>query len=69
MVNAIGAGVDVTQYIKHQDTSDTESWLIRNGWTAKSSDSRVEMARLGRADTHDLADVAPASSLVTAIRQ
>jgi methyltransferase (TIGR00027 family) len=69
MVDEIGAGVDVTQYIKHQDTSDTESWLIQNGWTAASCDSRVEMARLGRPIPTDLADVAPASSLVTAIRQ
>jgi methyltransferase (TIGR00027 family) len=69
MVDAIGAGVDVTQYIKHQDPSDTESWLIQNGWTAASRDSRVEMARLGRPIPPDLADVAPASSLVTAIRQ
>ena len=68
MVEEIGAGVDVTQYIKHQDTSDTESWLIQNGWTATSRDSRIEMARLGRPIPTDLADVAPASSLVTAIR-
>ena len=68
MTDEVGAGVDVTQYIKHQDTSDTESWLTRNGWTAESRDSRVEMARLGRPIPPDLADVAPASSLVTAIR-
>ena len=69
MVEAVGAGVDVTEYIKHQDTSDTESWLTRNGWTAGSRDSRGEMARLGRPIPTDLADVAPASSLVTAIRR
>ena len=34
-----------------------------------SRDSRVEMAHLGRPIPDDLADIAPASSLVTAIRQ
>jgi methyltransferase (TIGR00027 family) len=68
MADEIGAGVDVTQYIKHQDTRDTESWLTRNGWTTASRDSHVEMAHLGRPIPDDLADIAPASALVTAIR-
>ncbi|OBA70346.1 hypothetical protein A5641_13580 [Mycobacterium sp. 1554424.7] len=67
--DAIGAGVDVTEFIKHEDASDTEAWLNCNGWTAHSRDSRAEMARLGRPIPDDLADTAPASSLVTAARQ
>ncbi len=64
--NAIGVGLDVTTYIKHEDSTDTASWLMRHGWVVASLDSRTEMARLGRPIPTDLLDIAPVSSLVTA---
>jgi methyltransferase (TIGR00027 family) len=67
MDDAIGVEVDVTAFIKDQDASDTSAWLTNHGWRVKSLDSRHEMARLGRAIPPDLIEIAPASSLVTAI--
>jgi methyltransferase (TIGR00027 family) len=67
MDDALGIdGLDVTAFIKHEDASDTASWLTSHGWTVESLDSRNEMARLGRPIPSDLLDIAPASSLVTA---
>ena len=66
IVDALGIGVDVTAFIKHEDATDTASWLITRGWSVESLDSRAEMARLGRPVPPDLVDIAPASSLVTA---
>ena len=67
MDDAIGVEVDVTAYIKDQDASDTAAWLTNHGWSVQSLDSRDEMARLGRPIAPDLLDIAPASSLVTAV--
>jgi methyltransferase (TIGR00027 family) len=64
--DALGVGVDVTAFIKHDDATDTASWLTRHGWSVESLDSSDEMARLGRPIPPDLVDIAPASSLVTA---
>ena len=65
--DALGVDVDVTAFIKHQDASDAASWLTSHGWVTETLDSRHEMARLGRPMPADLLDVAPASSLVTAV--
>jgi hypothetical protein len=65
--NALGVDVDVTAFIKHEDTSDTASWLTSHCWVTETLDSRHEMARLGRPIPAELLDVAPASSLVTAV--
>ena len=65
--DAIGVGLDVTAYIKHEDATDTAAWLARQGWTVESLDSRTEMARLGRPIPPDLLEIAPVSSLVTAV--
>jgi methyltransferase (TIGR00027 family) len=67
MDDAIGVEVDVTVFIKDQDASDTAAWLTNHGWGVESLDSRSEMARLGRPIPPDLIEIAPASSLVTAI--
>ena len=61
-----GVGVDVTAYIKHDDATDTATWLSQHGWVVTALDSRDEMARLGRPIPPDLADVAPVSSFVSA---
>ncbi|SBS76727.1 putative S-adenosyl-L-methionine-dependent methyltransferase MAV_5150 [uncultured Mycobacterium sp.] len=66
--DALGVDVDVTAFIKDTDTSDTAAWLTQHGWSVKTLDSRDEMSRLGRPIPPDLSDIAPASSLVTAIR-
>jgi methyltransferase (TIGR00027 family) len=63
--DALGVGLDVTAFMKHEDATDTASWLNRHGWSVESLDSRDEMARLGRPIPPDLIDIAPASSLVT----
>ena len=65
--DALGVDVDVTAFIKHEDATDTASWLTAHGWVTDSLDSRIEMARLGRPISADLIDTAPASSLVTAV--
>ena len=65
--DALGVDVDVTVFIRHEDTTDTASWLTDHGWVTETLDSRSEMARLGRPIPADLIDTAPASSLVTAI--
>lgn len=64
---ALGVDVDVTAFIKHDDATDTASWLTNHGWVTETLDSRSEMARLGRPIPADLIDTAPASSLVTAV--
>lgn len=64
---ALDIDVDVTAFINDDDTSDTASWLVQHGWVVESLDSRDEMARLGRPIPPDLIDIAPASSLVTAV--
>lgn len=66
--DALGVDVDVTTFIKNHDASDTASWLSRHGWRPDSLDSRELMSRLGRPIPPDLLDIAPAISLVTAIR-
>lgn len=65
---ALGVDVDVTAFIKNHDGSDTASWLSQHGWMVDSLDSREKMSRLGRPIPPDLRDIAPTSSLVTAIR-
>jgi methyltransferase (TIGR00027 family) len=65
--DALGVDVDVTAFIKHEDASDTASWLTNHGWVTDSLDSRSEMARLGRPIPAEFIDTAPASSLVTAV--
>lgn len=65
--DALGVDVDVTAFIKHEDASDTASWLTNHGWVTDTLDSRSEMARLGRPIPAELIDTAPASSLVTAV--
>jgi methyltransferase (TIGR00027 family) len=67
--DALGVDVDVTAFIKHEDASDTASWLNDHGWVTDTLDSRSEMARLGRPVPAELIDTAPASSLVTAVLQ
>lgn len=67
--NALGVDVDVTAFIKHDDATDTASWLTKHGWATETLDSRNEMARLGRPIPAELIDTAPASSLVTAVLQ
>ncbi|CQD18069.1 methyltransferase, putative, family protein [Mycobacterium europaeum] len=66
--DALGVDTDVTAFIKDHDVSDTASWLSQHGWSVDSLDSREKMSRLGRPIPPDLRDIAPASSLVTAIR-
>ncbi|OBF10350.1 SAM-dependent methyltransferase [Mycobacterium sp. 852002-10029_SCH5224772] len=66
--DALGVDVDVTAFIRNDDASDTASWLSQHGWRVDSLDSREMMSRLGRPIPPDLRDMAPASSLVTAIR-
>jgi methyltransferase (TIGR00027 family) len=66
--DALGVDVDITAFIKDRDASDTASWLSQHGWGVDCLDSRQEMSRLGRPIPPDLSDIAPASSLVTAIR-
>ena len=63
----MGVEVDVNAYINDQDASDTAAWLTSHGWSVESLDSRNEMARLGRPIAPDLLDIAPASSLVSAV--
>jgi O-methyltransferase involved in polyketide biosynthesis len=58
--------VDVTEYIKHEDPTDTAAWLTAHGWTVEAVDSRDEMARLGRPLPADLVGILPVSSLITA---
>ncbi|GFG90458.1 putative S-adenosyl-L-methionine-dependent methyltransferase [Mycobacterium bourgelatii] len=65
--DALGVDVDVTAFIKHEDATDTASWLTNHGWVTDSLDSRTEMARLGRPIPAEFIDTAPASSLVTAV--
>ena len=65
--DALGVDVDVTAFIKHEDATDTASWLTNQGWVTDSLDSRSEMARLGRPIPAEFIDTAPASSLVTAV--
>ena len=65
--DALGVDVDVTAFIKHEDATDTASWLTNHGWVTDSLDSRSEMARLGRPIPAEFIDTAPASSLVTAV--
>ncbi len=65
---ALGVDVDVTAFIKNHDATDTASWLFQHGWRVDSLDSGEMMSRLGRPIPPDLRDIAPASSLVTAIR-
>ncbi|GAA4297663.1 SAM-dependent methyltransferase [Mycobacterium paraffinicum] len=66
--DALGVDADVTAFIKDHDASDTASWLSQHGWKVDSLDSRERMSRLSRPIPPDLRDIAPASSLVTAIR-
>ncbi|OBK19382.1 SAM-dependent methyltransferase [Mycobacterium asiaticum] len=66
--DALGVDVDVTTFIKNHDASNTASWLAQHGWKVESLDSRDLMSRLGRPIPPDLRDVAPVSSLVTAVR-
>jgi methyltransferase (TIGR00027 family) len=63
----LGVDVDVTAFIKHEDATDTASWLTNHGWVTDSLDSRSEMARLGRPIPAEFVDTAPASSLVTGV--
>jgi methyltransferase (TIGR00027 family) len=66
MNDALGVGLNVTDYIKHNDPTDTAAWLANRGWAVEALDSPVEMARLGRPIPTDLIAIAPVSSFVTA---
>jgi O-methyltransferase involved in polyketide biosynthesis len=62
----LGVGVDVTTLTQHDDPTDVAVLLVDHGWSVTTTDSRDEMARLGRPVPDDLVDAIPIAALISA---